>query len=211
VRHWIVAAALFCVWAVGVALASPPNESRMAWLTIGFAVPVVSMGAQLPPWIARQWIGWRITQAEFDEEMPSERPLTIRGLMLATLLVAVTFAIARLVPFSQDKEFGPVLGVWFFGGAIISVIGMLPAGGMLLGMQRFRMALIWSGVYAATLISLVWIGRELLIRYALNSGPPLIAFVMLSGLMVGYATTLVVAGTIARANGYRLVRARDRR
>jgi hypothetical protein len=88
----------------------------------------------------------------------------------------------------------------------ISTVGMLPAGRMLLGMQRFRAALAWSGVYTAALVSLVWIVRELLMRYALNGGPPIFGCLLLSSLMLGYSATLIVAGSVARAWGYRLVR-----
>ena len=85
---------------------------------------------------------------------------------------------------------------------------MLPAVRMLLGMQRFRLALLWSCIYAGGLISLVWIVRELMMRYALNGGPPILGCAMLSGLMLGYAATLIVAGSVGRVHGYRLVRGR---
>src|SRR5207248_10703596 len=113
------------------------------------------------------------------------------------LIVAVALALARSVPVPTEQrgeEFSAAWMVGFLVAAGISTIGMLPAGRMLLGMQRFRAALVWSGVYAAGLISPGWIVRELMIRYALNGGPPILACVLLSSLMLGYAATLIVAG-----------------
>src|SRR5207245_3317398 len=97
-RHWVVIASLYCVWAIGVVLAALPKEVQMICLTIALAVPLVSVAAQFPLWIARQWFGWRITRAGSEDELVQERPLTIRGLMLATLVGAVAFTLGRVVP-----------------------------------------------------------------------------------------------------------------
>lgn len=127
------------------------------------------------------------------------------------VIVAVSLTMARLVPVptaQRGKEFWVGWLAGFLVAAGISTIGMLPAGWMLLGIKRFRAAMVWSGGYAALLISLVWIVRELMIRYALNGGPPLLGCLVLSSLMLGYAGTVIVAGYMARALGYRLVRGR---
>lgn len=217
--HWVAAAVLFLAWTLGLALAALPKEAQIVWLAIGLVVPVVSLAAQFPLWATRQWLGWRITLRAAELETSSqERPLTIRGLMGAMVIVGVSLTLARVVarllpvPVEpREKEFWAAWIVGFSAATGISTIGMLPAGRMLLGMQRFRSALVWSGAYAASLISLIWIARELMIRYALNGGPPVIGCAMLSSLMLGYAATLVVAGSVARALGYRLVRGRQLR
>ena len=116
-------------------------------------------------------------------------------------------ALARLAPFNDGgKESRAVFGVWFLAATVFSATGVLPAGRMLLGMQRFGTALIWSAIYPAALIGLVWVVRELMMRYLLNGGPPVFACAMLSSLMLGYGGTLIVAGSVARAMGYRLAR-----
>ena len=211
VCHWLTAAVLYGAWVIGVMRTAPTEDGRMICETIGLVVPLASLAAQLPLWITRQWFGWRIIRAASKEQRPGERPLTIRGLMGATVLVAVALTLTRMAPVpaaQRGKEFSVALVFGFLVATGISTVGMLPAGRMLLGMQRFRAALGWSGLYATALISLVWIVRELMMRYALNGGPPILACAMLSGLMFGYATTLMVVGSVARAHGYRLVRGR---
>src|SRR5689334_2020212 len=97
-RHWIAAVLLYGAGAIGVTIAALPHEARVACVMIGLAVPLVSLAAQFPLWVTRQWFGWRITHAMSEGEMTQEQPLTIRGLMLATLLVGVAVALARVAP-----------------------------------------------------------------------------------------------------------------
>lgn len=215
-RHWLAALLLYCAWAMGIWLVVPPEAVGLICLAVGFGVPLVSLGAQTPLWFARTWLGWRIVRDGEMSVTSREEPMTIRGLMGATVLVAVSLTLVRLLPSSQlrlapttqpqQQEFWVVWIVAFMVAALISSIGVLPAGPLLLGIRRFRLALMASSLYAAGLISLVWVFREVLILYSWNSPPPAIAFGMATGLMVGYAVTLIVVGIIARAGDYRLVR-----
>jgi hypothetical protein len=219
-RHWLAALLLYCAWAIGIWLVVPPEAVGLICMAVGLGVPLVSLGAQAPLWIAREWLGWRIVRDGEMSGVGGERPMTIRGLMGATVLVAVSLTLVRLVPTMQlrlaptaqpqRQEYWVIWIVAFMVAALISSIGMLPAGRLLLGIRRFRLALLASSGYAVGLIGLVWVVRELLLRYALNSGPPLIAYGMGTGLMLGYAATLMVAGAIARGLGYRMARGRRR-
>jgi hypothetical protein len=205
-QHWIAALLLYFAWAMGVWIAGPPAWVTLTCVSVGLAVPLISLAAQLPLWVTRVWLGWRIVRTSEKDGVGSEEPMTIRGLMGTTLLVALALTLARMVPMIQgSQEVWGALIAGFISAAVISSVGMLPAGRLLLGLQRIGPALLWSCVYAAGLISLVWIVRELLIRYTKNAGPPVMAFCMLTGLMVGFAVTLVVAGVVARRMGYRLM------
>jgi hypothetical protein len=207
--HWGVAGLLCWLWIAGLALVARPNDMAMVGSIVVLAVPLVSIAAQLPLWVARLVFGWRIVRRESGMSILPEPPLTIRGLMLATLLVAVAFALARLmpnIPRGQEAALGPP----FLLAAFISTIAMLPAARLLLGMRRFGLALTWSGVYAALLIGLVWLVVELLIHFAPGALAPYFAYVWLSSLMLGFAATLMLTGIVARAFGYRLARGRRR-
>jgi hypothetical protein len=62
--HWKIAAGLYLIWLVGFGLALarhgrvPPEIAK----TVALGVPLVSIAAQLPLWIARQWFGWRLVR-----------------------------------------------------------------------------------------------------------------------------------------------------
>src|SRR6185295_16274509 len=113
-RHWAIAALLYLIWAAGFALTGL-NQFRQFSMLVGLSVPVVSLAAQTPLWIARQSFGWRLIpaarMASKDEGGSSRAPLTIRRLMIATLVVAASFGVARLAT-SPDK--GPLWPLWAF-------------------------------------------------------------------------------------------------
>ena len=71
--HWLIAGSLYLVWVVGtaLALADDPGVLNIA-ATVGLGVPLVSIAAQLPLWIARQWFGWRLVQEQADEAHQSQ-------------------------------------------------------------------------------------------------------------------------------------------
>jgi hypothetical protein len=207
--HWGVAGLLCWLWIAGLAFSARQHDSAMVGSIVVLAVPLVSIAAQLPLWIARLAFGWRIVRQVSEVSTIDEEPLTIRGLMLATLLVAVAFGLARLMPnIPRGKE--AALGPPLLLTAAISTIAMLPAGRLLLGMRRLGHALTWSVVYAALLIGLVGVVVELQIRFAPSSLAPYFAYVWLSSLMLGFAATLMLTGIVARAFGYRLARGRRR-
>src|SRR4029453_2540951 len=130
--------------------------------TVALGVPLVSIAAQFPLWVARQWFGWRLVREQAEGAEP---PLAIRDLMLATLVVAVSLALARLAPSPDKGEMWPVWGVACAVATVISSIALLPAGALLLrsdavgGLRAepFSRGLYWSGLYAAAWIALPWI------------------------------------------------------
>ena len=203
-RHWMIAAGLYLIWLLGFGLAlaggrMPPILAA----TVALGVPLVSIAAQFPLWVARQWFGWRLVRGAAAAAVP-EPPLAIRDLMVATLVVAASLALARVAP-SPDK--GEVWPIWAFGfvvASVISSLALVPAGALLMRMQPFRRALVWSGLYAAAWIALPWIVATVVWAYGLTILPPWPLFVGLSNLMLSFAATLIFTATIARNRGYRL-------
>jgi hypothetical protein len=210
--------------------------------TVALGVPLVSVAAQFPLWLARQFWGWRLVcGADIPVCHPSEadknvcpthpdRKLAIRDLMLATLVVAVSLALARLAPLDgQDKDAGPVWLVACAVASVISSITLLPAGAWLLVGQTFLSAtplsakpvgqtflsatpprgLLWSILYASAWIALVWIIVAVQWWFALPRAPRAI-YVGISSLMFTFASTLILTALIARSRGYRLTGRRER-
>jgi hypothetical protein len=201
-RHWIVAAILYLVWVAGLALGQL-NQFALVSSFVGLSVPLVSIAAQTPLWIARQTFGWRLIRGE-EKNDTGPGPLSIRDLMTATVLVAVALALARWAPSPDGKELGFVWIVMFGVTSAISSITVLPAAAMLLRARRFRRGLVFAGLYASFWVGLVWL-VVLTARHEGFSVPPLAVVVGVSSLIVSFAGTVMLAAAAARARGYRLV------
>jgi len=203
--HWKIAVGLYLVWLVGLGLALvggrvPPIIAA----TVALGVPLVSIAAQLPLWVARQWFGWRLVREQAEAAHPVEPPLAIRDLMLATLVVAVSLALARLAPSPDAGSMWPIWGVAFVVASVISSLALLPAGALLMRMRPFSRGLASSGLYAAAWIALPWIIVGVLRITGSVMLPPLAIFVGLSSLMCTFAATLILTAVIAKGRGYRL-------
>lgn len=241
-EHWAVAGFLFAIWLVGFAAAValsgriPPEIST----TVALGVPLVSLAAQFPLWVTRQWFGWRLVREPADgaqtselsktphgplsetersplpktprspphktesSPLPKTEHLTIRDLMLATFVVAVTFALARLAPSPDPGEMWPVWGVLSTVASVVSTVSLLPAGVLLLRQRPLSRSLVWSSLYALALISLIWVAVVLKFWFAPGMLAPRAIYVGLSSLMFTFAATLTLAAAIARDRGYRL-------
>jgi hypothetical protein len=202
-RHWIVAAILFVVWAAGLALGQRSEFAEIISF-VGLSVPLVSIAAQTPLWFARQTLGWRLIRGEEkNDTRPS--PLSIRDLMMATVLVAISLALARLAPGSNDGEREFVWIVMFCMASIISAIALLPTSALLLRMQPLRRGMSFAGLYAGFWVGLLW----LVVLVAWHRGffppPPLAFLVGVSCLILSFAATVILAAAAARALGYCLV------
>ena len=207
--HWKIAAGLYLIWLVGLWIAlHSEGEALQIAAAVALGVPLVSLAAQFPLWVARQWFGWRLVREQTEAEQPGEPPLTIRDLMFATVIVAVALALARLAPFPDDGPVWPVWGVAAVVASVISSIALLPAGALLLGPRVLSRALQWSALYAGAWIALPWIIVAIVRLYGIVKLPPRAVFVGLSSLMLTFASTLMLTAVIARDRGYWLTKAR---
>src|SRR4051812_30205679 len=145
----------------------------------------------------RQWFGWRLVRELADGAQPSPPPksqrLTIRDLMLATLVVAVTLALARLAPSPDAGEMWPVWGIAATVASVISTVSLLPAGLLLVRKRPLSRSLAWSSLYALSLIGLVWVAVVLKFWFAPGMLAPRAIYVGLSSLMFTFAATLTLA------------------
>ena len=209
-RHWSIAFGLYLIWLVGFGLATGGDrEAPAVAAAVALGVPLVSLAAQLPLWIARQWFGWRLVRDGAGGPPTIEPRLSIRDLMIATLVVATALALVRLAPMSENplERWAPWAAA-VTAASVISTIALLPAGALLLRPRRLSRALAWGGLYAAAWIALVWILVGILWWYGIRL-PPRPLFIGLSSLMFTFAATLMLTATIARRRGYRLAIGRN--
>jgi len=202
-RHWIVAATLFVVWAAGLALGQSSQFAELSSF-VGLSVPLVSIAAQTPLWIARQTFGWRLIRGE-EKKDAARPPLSIRDLMVATVLVALALALARLAPRPDDGERGFVWIVMFGIASTISSFTMLPASPLLLRTRPFQRGMLFAGLYAAFWVALLWVVVLVAWHRGLFPPPPLAFLVGVSCLILSFAATVILAAAAARARGYCLV------
>jgi hypothetical protein len=211
--HWIAAGVLCCVWLIGMTLSLPNGDDEFVevGLTVALTVPLVSLGAQLPLWIVRQQFGWRLVRLTDGFAAAGEPPLAIRDLMAATVIVAVTFGLARLSPAAQQAP-----GYWIAWcialviSATVSTFVMLPAAAMLLRPRVLSRALLYAGVYIAAAITTLWLHVVVLRLYWPGSLAPWQIYVCLSVLILSFAGTVILAAVFIRGQGYQLVSGRSR-
>jgi hypothetical protein len=228
-RHWIVAAILYLVWVAGLWMAglwvarlsaavlsgagqalAQPNQFRQLSMMVGLSVPLMSIAAQLPLWIARQMFGWRLIRGKGNDGTRRAR-LSIRDLMTATVVVAVALALARLAPSPDGQPIG-MLWVITFGVAItISTMTLLPLSPLLMRTPRFGRGVLFACLYAAFWIGLPWMIVLVAWGRGLFTPPPLAVLIGLSCLVLSFAATVILAAAAARSCGYRLISGRLRR
>lgn len=201
-RHWIFAAILYLVWLAGLAVTFP-NRLPVGFF-VGLAVPLVSLAAQFPLWIARQGLGWRLVRGE-RSDLSASKPLTIRGLMVATVVVAVTLALARVAPSPDGKPLGLAWLAMAIAASVISTITMLPASTLLFWPAAFGRGTCWAALYASGWVASIWLVVLVVWLWGLSELPPWPIVAGLSVLIPSFAATVVLAAAAARSRGYRLV------
>jgi hypothetical protein len=208
-RHWLVASILYLVWAAGLATCGIEQFPQLISF-VGMSVPLISIAAQLPLWIVRHLFGWRLTTVE-PPAADRPAPHSIRDLMLATGLVAVSLALARAAPSADDKEIGVLWIVMFGVASAVSAIALLPAAAILLRPGPFHRGVFFACLYAGVWVGLLW----LIVLVVLTQGrvipPPLAVVVGATSLILSYAGTVILTAGVARGYGYRLAWGRPRR
>ena len=125
--------------------------------------------------------------------------------MLATLLVAASFAVARLSPAAQqESEFRVAWFIFMTAAALFSVFAVLPTAPILLRPRPFMRAVIFSLAYAAVPIVLYWLTVAIVRYFGLGNVPPWTICVGVSCLVLSYALTAILAAAAARNRGYML-------
>jgi len=231
--HWLAALALFVAWALGFAIAfaseATPPQIPVLWGAVLCSLPLVGLAGQLPLWPLRTHLGWRVenrawkgsgvfggqrvskmeTLSPPKTPDPARLPLSIRDILLGTVVTAVTLAGVRLVAAIVDAERGMQLdaGYWLGWGmavliiATVSLLAFLPALWLLLRHRDTGQAMgLWLGYAGVACFVMLAIMASLL-----RGGPGPEPFVGLVCLMSSFALGLAVPLLLVRARGWRLI------
>jgi hypothetical protein len=199
-RHWFMAAILFLVWSAGFVIGDIPQFSQNISF-VAFSVPLVSMAAQLPFWIFRQLFGWRLMTSQLQaNDRPTQH--TIRDLLGATAIVAISLALARAAPSPDDKEIGALWIAMLGVASSFSAIAMLPAVAILMRPGSFRRRVWLALLYAGVWVGLLWLIVLVVLQLGRTVPPPAAAVVGASCLILSYAVTVILAASVARSYGY---------
>ena len=213
VVHWSVGFGLYFAWAFGFALAfsseMAAGEVPKAWGTVLCSLPIVSLAAQLPLWPLRTHFGWRIELPPRDAPLEPAQSLSIRDIILGTVVTSVSLAALRLMP--QWNQGGMDAGYWTAWAIAVACIAgasalvLLPAVFLVFRISDLSAAtgaLCGYGVAA-------WLAT-ILIASAFAGSPPAEAVFAIAFCYASFTATLAMPLLIARSRGCELTLARER-
>ena len=214
VMHWFVACGLFLAWGTGflVAVADGPGGGFVAEV-LGTAVcslPLISLAAQLPLWPLRTHFGWRVERPAHAGDDHRSQALSIRDLLLGTVVTAVTLGCARLTPLRLEAAtvFWLRWSIIALAITVISAVSLIPALLFLLRSKERTTAVgslcVYAGLAALVVFAFVAAstgGRSI----------PVEAFLVMGLAICSYIGGLAIPLLMVRGRGYRLTFPRDRR
>jgi hypothetical protein len=216
IKHWIVALGLFGSWAIGFAMAFGDRSGEgipEVWGSVLCTLPLVSLAAQLPLWPLRIYLGWRIEQPG-GAAHGEANALSIRDMILGTVVTAVTLAALRLVPglagfaAPRESEMWIMWAIWGLSIAGASTVALVPATLVSFRMQDGGAA---AGVLGGIAV-VAWV-ITLSILGAMGPGGSMPGeFVAGIALVYGsFTATLALPLFLVRSRGYRLTFAGERK
>ena len=150
VVFWLVGMALVACWAFGLLRLTRDEDWFLDFRVeiaraIAASLPLISLAVQLPQWMARFYLGWRLDPPgnRGGESLPG---LSIRDLLVGTVVAALTITAARLSPAAPGLQNDFWLA-WAIATPIlasISALVMLP-----LLVLIFRCRARWALLYIA--------------------------------------------------------------
>jgi hypothetical protein len=151
------AGAWFFAWTLGMLLLSLLERyaielAEMIW-SLFFCLPLVLLAVQIPLWVARVWFGWRIVDLNRAGNGPPREHFHLRHFFVATGVVALAFALARLGntrDVESTEEFMLAMVILAIVCGLISTCTLLP---LLVATLRGRR--VW--LYIPFTIGLLWI------------------------------------------------------
>ena len=178
-----------------------PEPSVMIVLALMFPPPLILM-AQIPLWIAKLGLGWRVVRQDVDRRASLPSQFSIADMMVATLVVALIAGSWRwsLVFLEEDNPWDLLSIMLYFGVLLllVTLFGALPAVYGILRPRKVASGLAGLGVYC-----LFW-GTVAIVFVAMTGGTTETIFIQL-GILGGLTSSLLVPLLIARSQGYRLI------
>jgi hypothetical protein len=214
VKHWGVALGLFGSWAIGFALAvaDQVNEILQIWGVALCSLPLFSLASQLPLWPLRIYLGWRIERSG-GAAHGTANALSIRDMILGTVVTAVTLAALRLVPgltgfaVPREPEIWMVWAIWGLSIAGASTVALIPATFVCFRLQDGGTA---AGMLGGIAVVAWVITLSILGAMGPGGGMPGEVPAGIALVYGSFTATLALPLFIIRSRGYRLTFAGER-
>jgi hypothetical protein len=201
----LTALILFLLFWVGIAVEEFGRSSfwEATWSFL-CCLPLFLLATQLPLWFFRMWLRCRFVFRSDTESTSATRPLSLRDLMLATVVVAMVFAAARLAKPEEVDSVAEFLLPVLLGAAVAGVISLCTTVPTVFATHLARNTVVAVtvavGIEAVFFVSLIAIAS--LIE---GTSPPSDAFFYLTVVFVSYSVFLTGPILLSRLLGYRLV------
>jgi len=182
------------------------------------SLPIVALGFQSPFWFSRVLHGWRLLPppSSASQGMPQNERLSMRDLLVATAIIAVCLAIARLPTSLEDTGAEDALFITVGYGCAFAIQTYLTASPLLVIFFRTtELPRAWSlalgfALLIATVVSLAIgaslpAGMPLSLNWQPFVGATLIAILYTAGISVGLTILRYYGWTLARRGNDRLL------
>jgi hypothetical protein len=205
---------LYASWAIGFAGAMVAERHISAvdlQQAIGnglLCLPIILLGVQLPLWVARISLHWRILHNSDLMAETWSSPVGIRHIIVATVIVAVALSASRFLAVIHDVPAIDVLApllIWSLIAAAISLFSTIS-----IVFATLRAKNVWPALFLALLLhGGVLITFVVVLSIIAGSGPQDEIYGYLFALLVGFFGSFVAAMALMRRLGYRLYWGRD--
>lgn len=206
----VMAVILLASWLVGAALAGERFDDDI--LVPALCLPALYLAAQAPLLVAWLVFGWQIKLVGLPEAA-QRAPVTIRGMMIATAVVAISLALARAATayVFAVPEFWGVLAIAAASTFGLSLAATVPTPFLMLRMHNIRRAIIIQAGFVVFVAVVPWIVMWIVDSIVPGPGGARVRFRVwdLTGLtmtIVACGVTLSAALLSMRSLGFRLTR-----
>lgn len=190
---------------LGIAVAEGvEDEFWEAAFTGLLCLPLICLGVQLPLWILRFWLRWRIVREDADSVGARMTTLRLRHILIGTAWVAVALGAARMAtPEGMDSEAGFLI-VTFISAIVFMLLTTVTSLPLLIAILHSRTLRVTLPVIFGVLIVTV---TMCFLSVTLFSRDPTVAMAFagaVGSLIGGYLAGLVGVLLVVRNLGYRL-------
>jgi len=200
-----VALAWFLAWGMGGELMETIGTRKDLYsgppvTAIAFCLPLMILSVQLPFWILRWWLRWRVQPHSTLNRSSAWRPLRISDLIVATATVSMALAAARFAEgLTQVESLMSNTLVWAGVTAMASTVILVPAVAAVL---RFGTPWCMSSAVVCAYVSIANMPPAMASHG--DDLPPWVMHMFVSGISFGFIGSFCGFLLAFRLLGYRL-------
>jgi hypothetical protein len=191
--------AIDCPWSL--------DSDGLAWEEFYVALlclPLFFIAIQAPLWVPRTLAGWRIERPQLSQATRQRSPVTLRHIMLATTVVAVSLALARLAHINNRPSAVVVTVIASLVLGVLNLLFTLLHVRLLLSSRRLWLGL--RGMLLSPIVICTIIGGCFMGSVAAEEW-----LVVMPVFMTSWTISIAAVLFCVRAMGYRLQRGRQKR